>query len=98
VLFIVRLTDHPDRHSVREQFLDAHKAWLAANHQQIRAAGLLREDPQGPALAACWIVEGPSRAEVQRLVQQDPFWLSGLRETCAILHWSRAFPPGPVAI
>lgn len=97
-LFLVRLTDHADKSAVRSQFLEAHKAWLAENRERVRAAGLLHPDTDQPAVGACWIVAAERRAEVEQLVQSDPFHVHGLRASCEILHWSRGFPTGAVSI
>lgn len=97
-LFLVRLTDRPEGSAIRSRYLEAHKAWLGANGEQVRAAGLLRHEEQGAPFGACWIVAAASRGDVERLVREDPFWAQGLRASCEILHWSRGFPPQPVTI
>jgi uncharacterized protein YciI len=98
MLFLVRLTDRSNAGELRSQFLEAHKAWLMEHREQVRAAGLIRDDENGPSLGACWIVAGESRRVVEQLVRSDPFYLNGVRATCEILQWQRAFPPGPVTL
>lgn len=98
LLFMVRITDRPEQLAVREKYLPEHKSWLTSHSDQVRAAGILRNEPNGASLGACWIVAASSRSEVQQLLHSDPFYQHGLRKEFEILHWSRGFPPGPATI
>jgi uncharacterized protein YciI len=98
MLFMVRFTDHPDRLAVRQAHMEAHMAWVAAHAGAIRIGGPLRQDPDGPALGAMWLVEAGSAAEIERMLATDPFWVNGLRAGVEILHWKNAVPAGPTTI
>jgi uncharacterized protein YciI len=39
-------------------------------------------------------VEAPDAAEVERLVQADPFWSTGLRKSVQIMAWNWVFANG----
>ncbi|UIF85691.1 hypothetical protein KAF44_16670 [Cupriavidus necator] len=39
----------------------------------------MREAPDAGAVGGLWIVRASSRAEVEGLLQSDPFWIRGLR-------------------
>jgi len=45
-----------------------------------------------PPVGALWVVRADNRAAVQVLIETDPFRQQGLRASCEILHWSKAFP------
>ena len=91
-LFAVRFHDRADRLPVRQTHMQAHLAWLNGHQSQILVAGSLRSDPGQPPVGALWVVRADNRAAVQVLIETDPFWQQGLRASCEILHWSKAFP------
>lgn len=90
MLFVVLFTDLPGQGALRTTHLQAHIDWVAAHQAQVRVAGSLREQlgqvPQG----ALWIVESASKESVHQLIQTDPFWTCGLRQSVEVLHWSKA--------
>lgn len=92
MLFAVRFTDKSESQTIRKKKLEAHLAWLAEREDQILVAGSLRKETESNPIAGLWIVEANSKEEVENLYQTDPFWISGLRESVEILHWSKAFP------
>ena len=59
----------------------------------VGAAGPL-SDPSGAAAGGLWLVEADTAAEVERLVRDDPFWPTGLRQSYSILQWTRVFADG----
>jgi uncharacterized protein len=91
MLYIVMLTDRPGTAALRQQWLAAHLEWLR-QQQTIRQAGALRESPDANPVGGCWIVEAPDRASVSALLESDPFWINGLRDSVRILQWTVAFP------
>ena len=96
MLFIARFEDYPAAIHVREQQTENHYAFLAAHSDRILIAGALREDPEGTPVGALWIIEAPDRAAAEALIDDDPFWINGLRRSRLLLHWSRAVPDHPV--
>jgi uncharacterized protein len=91
MLFVVILTDRPGTAAIRQQWLAAHLEWLR-NQTAVLQAGALRESPEANPVGGCWIVDAPDSAAVSSLVESDPFWTNGLRDTVRILHWTVAFP------
>ena len=91
MLFVVILTDRPGTAAIRQQWLAAHLEWLK-QQTAVRQAGSLRETPDANPVGGCWIVEAPDAAAVSTLLESDPFWANGLRESVRILQWSVAFP------
>jgi len=97
MLFAVRFTDKPEQMTLRLALMDAHLQWLRRHQGKVLAAGSLRPQPEADAVGGLWIVEAADKAEVEALLQSDPFWSGGLREGVEILSWHRAFPE-PVMI
>jgi len=87
MLFILRFTDKPDSLPLREQHLAAHVAWLDAHADAVLVAGTLRPEPEGPPVAAIWIVRAASRDAVLALSDSDPFWIHGLRATREVFYY-----------
>jgi uncharacterized protein len=98
MLFMVRFTDHPDRLAVRQAHGAAHMAWVAEHADLVRVGGPLRQDPEGAAVGALWLVEAASAAEIERLLASDPFWVNGLRASVEILQWTKVVPAGPATL
>jgi len=91
MLFVALFEDKPEGAVVRREHMDAHIAYLERHADAIRVAGPLRGELSAIPMGACWIVEAPDKAAVERLCQADPFWQAGLRSKLTILHWSKAF-------
>jgi uncharacterized protein YciI len=91
MLFAVVFTDQPDQGALRATHLQAHMDWLELHQSQVRVAGSLREEPGHVPKGGLWIVEAESKGHVHQLMQTDPFWTSGLRQSVQVLYWSKAF-------
>jgi uncharacterized protein len=98
MLFVVRFTDKPDRLATRKEFLPAHIAWLDQHKEMILVAGSLRPDHGEEAVGGLWIVDAKDRMTIETLLLTDPFWVQGLRNTCEIMYWSKAFPDRRVPV
>ncbi len=90
MLFAVLFTDRPGQGALRAAHLQAHIDWVAAHQAHVRVAGSLREEPGQVPKGGLWIVEAESKAHVHELMQTDPFWTCGLRQSAEVLHWSKA--------
>jgi uncharacterized protein YciI len=94
MLFAVLFEDNPDLEvDPRARLMPAHLDFLERNAPNIKAAGPLKDDA-GAAAGGLWLVEAGSAAEVQALVEDDPFWPSGLRKSVRILAWTQVFAEG----
>ncbi len=92
--FAVIFEDNPDlKVDPRARLMPAHLDFLGRNAGNIKAAGPLK-DGVGAAAGGLWLVEAGSAADVQALVEQDPFWPSGLRKSVRILAWTQVFAEG----
>ena len=90
MLFVVLFTDRVGQSDLRAQHLQAHIDWVAAHADMVRVAGSLRIEPGEVPKGGLWIVEAPSKQDVNELMQSDPFWTCGLRQSVEVLHWSKA--------
>jgi len=94
MLFAVLFEDNPDLEvDPRARLMPAHLDFLERNAPNIKAAGPHKDDA-GAAAGGLWLVEAGSAAEVQALVEGDPFWPSGLRKSVRILAWTQVFAEG----
>jgi len=90
MLFAIIFTDKPDHAELRAAHLQAHIDWLEQNKDVVPIAGSLRHAPGEAAKGGLWIAEADSRAQIEALIQTDPFFAAGLRKSYEILHWSKA--------
>ena len=90
MLFVVLFTDRTDQAALRAKYWQAHIDWVAAHQAQVRVAGSLREQLGQVPKGGLWIVESESKESVHQLMQTDPFWNCGLRQSVEVLHWSKA--------
>jgi uncharacterized protein YciI len=90
MLFAVLLTDKPGQGALRVAQLAAHIAWVNAHKEQVLVAGSLRENPADVPKGGLWAVQAPDKAAVHALMQTDPFFTCGLRQSVEVLHWNKA--------
>lgn len=90
MLFAVLFTDRSGQGTLRAQHLQAHIDWVAKHADKVRVAGSLRAEPGDVPKGGLWIVEAESKEAVHQLMQTDPFWTCGLRQSVEVLHWSKA--------
>ena len=93
MLYVVIFTDNADRAHERQRLMPAHLDFLERNRDHIRAAGPLLET-NGNGAGGLWLVDAESHEAVERLVQDDPLWPTGLRKGVRILQWSQVFAGG----
>ena len=98
MLYVVRFTDRPDRHHTRAHFRADHISWLDVHKDTILVAGSLRLEDGQDAVGGLWVVEAANKQTIEELLQSDPFWVHGLRQSYEILCWSKAFPERKVPV
>ena len=76
--------------AIREQYSAAHVDYLEANQDVIRIAGGLRPAPDEWYCGGLWVLEVDSRAEAVALIENDPFFVHGLRRGYRLLVWGKA--------
>ncbi len=93
MLYAVLFTDDPSHADMRRKLMPAHLDFLDRNKDAVRSAGPLL-DAQDEAAGGLWLVEASDPQAVQRLVQADPFWPTGLRKEVRVLAWRQVFAEG----
>ena len=93
MLYVVLLTDKAGNGDVRPRLMPAHLDFLERHRAEIRAAGPLLET-DGRGAGGLWLVEADSEVAVTQLVERDPFWPAGLRESVRVLRWRQVFAEG----
>lgn len=92
--FIILFEDaHDADPDIRRIHMARHLDFLEKNANKIEAAGPLN-DASGQGRDGLWIVEAPAAEDVERLVQEDPFWPTGLRKSYAIIPWTQVYADG----
>ena len=92
--YAVLFEDNAARAAMRARHMPDHLAFLEANGAAISAAGPLQDAASDEPAGGLWIVEAESAQAVQALVEADPFWPTGLRQSVRILAWSQVFADG----
>lgn len=99
MLFIVQFediyADQPGRLPERALHMTAHLAFLARHSGRVIAAGTLCPEEDATPIGGIWIVNVPSKADAEELLQRDPFWIAGLRKSVRVSHWAKAFWSAP---
>lgn len=94
MIFAVLFEDD-DRHAdKRARHMAEHLAFLEAHAAAISAAGPLRDTADGGPAGGLWLVTAEDAGAVRVLVEQDPFWPTGLRKAVRILEWTQVFADG----
>jgi uncharacterized protein YciI len=94
MLYVVLFEDNPKLGAdVRKAHMPQHLAFLEGTAISIHSAGPLRTKSNEPA-GGLWIVEAGTVKEVEDLVERDPFWPTGLRQSVQILEWTQVFADG----
>jgi uncharacterized protein YciI len=94
MLFAVLFEDNENcAADVRSQYMLAHLDFLSRHASAIKAAGPLRCS-EGSGAGGLWLVEAETPDAVDRLVQTDPFWSTGLRRSVRVLIWKQVFADG----
>lgn len=94
MLFVVQFTDAPGHEETRTAHMAAHLAFLDANKTTIHAAGPLIAAGSPDPAGGLWLVEAPDAGTVEALVEADPFWPTGLRQSVTVSEWRQVFRDG----
>lgn len=92
MLFCVLFEDNPGMDHLRQQHMSDHLSFLDTLGDCVLGAGPMFEGREGRG--GMWLVRADSAAEVQTLVETDPFWPTGLRKSVTILEWRQVFRDG----
>lgn len=97
-LYIVRFEDKPNVDELRQKLFQSHLEFLDRMKDKVLVPGSVREVPSDRPLGGLWIVEAKDENEVKEVFKDDPFWVNGMRASCKINRWQKAFPDRKVPI
>ncbi|WP_315837875.1 YciI family protein [Bradyrhizobium prioriisuperbiae] len=92
MLFVIHALDRPGALPVRQANYDAHKTFLAdttPHGVSIVMSGPLVADDGATMIGSMFLVEAPSRAEVETFNHADPFFAAGIWEKVSITAFLR---------
>lgn len=91
---VILFEDNPSAPSdIRQKHMPDHLAFLEANGEAVHAAGpLISED--GTAAGGLWMLDVDTLDDAEKLVKEDPFWPTGLRQSVKVLEWKQVFAHG----
>ena len=92
--YVVLFEDNDKFADMRQKHMADHLKFLAENSDLIDAAGPLKDATSAAAAGGIWVVECNETSQVQELVESDPFYPTGLRQTIRILEWTQVFADG----
>jgi hypothetical protein len=98
MLFAVIFHDKSGQGELRSRLLPEHLTWLDEHRLIVIIGGSLREEVKSVPIGGLWLVEANAKSEVDALIRTDPFYVSGLRESYEVLHWSKAFADRKVSL
>ncbi len=92
--FVVMFEDNASHADQRAKHMAAHLAFLEKNLGRVKIAGPLIDPATGAGAGGMWLVEADGAAEARKLVEDDPFWPTGLRKSVKILQWKQVYRDG----
>jgi uncharacterized protein YciI len=92
--YAVLFEDNDEFAHKRPEFMADHLQFLADNSDRIEIAGPMKEAKSQQPAGGLWVVDAESPEQVQALVETDPFWPTGLRESIRILEWTHVYAYG----
>ena len=88
--FVALFLDDVQPRDIDADLTRAHFDYLARHRDRITEAGGLRAAPEAPFCGSLWVIEAGSLAEAQKLADEDPYCIAGLRPDYRVLQWNRA--------
>jgi hypothetical protein len=92
--YAVLFEDNDELAHMRPQFMADHLQFLADNSEIIEVAGPMKEGHSGESAGGLRVVDADSAEQAQALVENDPFWATGLRKSIRILEWTQVYAYG----
>ena len=92
--YAVLFEDNDEFAHMRPKFMADHLQFLADNSETIEAAGPMKDGRTQDPAGGLWIVEAANSEQVQALIETDPFWPTGLRQSIRILEWTQVYVNG----
>ncbi len=88
--FLAFCEDQAEAKTLRAQYLEPHLAYVESVMDHIQVAGPLREDGSGNIGASCFIYRCESLDDARALLEQDPYFRSGVYQSVRWFHLNPA--------
>ncbi len=98
MIYVLFFEDNDNHADMRTKYMAEHLTFLSQNASNILAAGPLKDTDKGSSAGGLWLVDADTLAEAKALIEQDPFWPTGLRKSVRVLEWTRVFAAGETLI
>ena len=85
--YVAICLDKPGTQELRLSNRIAHLDYLRANSHAIKSCGPFLTDDQNAMIGSMLIIEAEDRAQVDKLLQQDPYRKAGLFDSVEIRGW-----------
>ena len=85
--FVAICLDKPDSQQVRLANRIAHLDYLRANSDAIKSCGPFLTDDDSMMIGSMLIIEAKDRAEVDKLLERDPYRKAGLFDSVQVRGW-----------
>lgn len=92
--YAVLFDDNDELAHMRPRYMADHLQFLSDHSDSIEVAGPLKDGFSGAPAGGLWVVEAANAEQVQALVENDPFWPTGLRKSIRILEWTQVYAHG----
>lgn len=94
-MYVVLFEDNPSiQTDIRKKHMPEHLSFLEERSSRFIAAGPLKPTEKNENSAGMWIVDAERESDVRALINEDPFWPTGLRKSYRIFEWTRVFADG----
>ena len=91
-LFAVHAKDRPDSLQLRLDHYASHRTFVEDQEAQgitVVMSGPLQSDDGDTMIGSLFIIESPSRTEIDAFTQADPFWTNGVWGEVTITRFHR---------
>ena len=92
--YVILFEDNDEFAHKRQEFMADHLEFLGRNTDKIESAGPLKESDGSTPAGGIWVVDVDDPAQAQALVEEDPFYPTGLRKSIRILEWTQVYANG----
>ena len=92
MLFSILIYDEPDSAALRDEYRDAHLAYLEAFDAQTLFAGPFTTDDESADLGSLRLIDFPDRAAAEKHIAEEPYVIGGVQKRWQIHRWKNSLP------
>lgn len=98
MLFLASITNKANVDELKRAHYDAHIDYLKALDERILLSAAAQSSPNVRAHELVWIISADTPQEARHIVEGDPFWTVGVRDSCRISVLTKSIPGRRVLI